>query len=507
MITKLKNDFIVRSTVGALIIVIIASILFFIERFYENKNSEKIIAQSEFHINKAIERLAGSFHNLYRKDLLLMNQNQMTIEDLDLIDSLLKNISKNELSYFVGVEGGFYLNSSKKFLGFSFPTSPPPQPAYGPPPREYEIILKQIQQTSSQKNNLIKLYEFEPTVFILATKQIEIDGQKVATAYSLMRIEQILPVSFYKKFFPIVLFLSLTGISLAIYISWLLRRRVEQIKNGLNAIIENPNLRLQKQKGILGIISESINTLLDARDKEQTERIRLEKELQVKEKMASLGNLIAGVTHQIKTPLAIIKSKIQLWQKKIENDKTIKLNGIISKESMQDIVIEIDKLAGLVNRLLLFLKNPVQEFSESSINEIINKVISLLKTEAESKNIKIHFIENKNISARIDPSSIEQVIINLLVNAIQASDNNSEIIINTFQISADQIAIEIKDFGVGIDSQIIDKIFDPFFTTKKEGYGLGLSIAYEIVKLHKGSISVFPNEPKGTTFRIILPIS
>jgi len=301
--------------------------------------------------------------------------------------------------------------------------------------------------------------------------------------------------------------LSLTGISLAIYISWLLRRRVEQIKNGLNAIIENPNLRLQKQKGILGIISESINTLLDARDKEQTERIRLEKELQVKEKMASLGNLIAGVTHQIKTPLAIIKSKIQLWQKKIENDKTIKLNGIISKESMQDIVIEIDKLAGLVNRLLLFLKNPVQEFSESSINEIINKVISLLKTEAESKNIKIHFIENKNISARIDPSSIEQVIINLLVNAIQASDNNSEIIINTFQISADQIAIEIKDFGVGIDSQIIDKIFDPFFTTKKEGYGLGLSIAYEIVKLHKGSISVFPNEPKGTTFRIILPIS
>jgi len=507
MITKLKNDFIVRSTVGALIIVIIASILFFIERFYENKNSEKIIAQSEFHVNNAIERLAGSFHNLYRKDLVLMNQNQMTIEDLDLIDSLLKNISKNELSYFVGVEGGFYLNSSKKFLGFSFPTSPPPQPAYGPPPREYEIILKQIQQTSSQKNNLIKLYEFEPTVFILATKQIEIDGQKVATAYSLMRIEQILPVSFYKKFFPIVLFLSLTGISLAIYISWLLRRRVEQIKNGLNAIIENPNLRLQKQKGILGIISESINTLLDARDKEQTERIRLEKELQVKEKMASLGNLIAGVTHQIKTPLAIIKSKIQLWQKKIENDKTIKLNGIISKESMQDIVIEIDKLAGLVNRLLLFLKNPVQEFSESSINEIINKVISLLKTEAESKNIKIHFIENKNISARIDPSSIEQVIINLLVNAIQASDNNSEIIINTFQISADQIAIEIKDFGVGIDSQIIDKIFDPFFTTKKEGYGLGLSIAYEIVKLHKGSISVFPNEPKGTTFRIILPIS
>lgn len=505
MLNKLKNNFIVRSVTGALSVILVASILFFIERYYENINSEKIIEQSKLQINKVTERLAGSFNTIDQKYISLINQNQLSLEDLDLVDSLLKNLSKNVLINFIGVEGGFYLVNPKKFAGFCFPTSPPPKPAYGPPPREYGFILNQIYETIKQQNTIIKLYEFEPTIFIISTKQIEINKQVTASVYTLMRIEQILPVSFYKKFFPLVLFISLIGVSLAIYISWLLRKRVEQIKNALNEIMKNPNLRLHRQKGILGTISESINTLLDARDKEQMERMKLEKELQAKDKMASLGNLIAGVTHQIKTPLAIIKSKIQLWQKKIENENKKKFDGIISKESMQDIVIEIDKLAGLVNRLLLFLKNPVQEFSENNINDIINKVISLLKSEAESKNIKINFNGNNNIVARIDPSSIEQVIINLLVNAIQASDVNSEIIIKSYEITQEQIAIEIKDFGIGIESDIVDKIFDPFFTTKREGYGLGLSIALEIVKLHKGSINVFPNEPKGTTFRIILP--
>lgn len=500
---KLKLDFFSRLVLGALIVVLISTTLFLIERFYENQNSKQIISRTKVHLDNALERLIQSFYNENKSGNIVQYFEFTTIKEQDYLDSVLKTITKNELNYFVGVEGGFFNNKNRKFLGFAFPTSPPPQPYYGPPPREYEIIINQINESIKRKSHISQLYEFEPTVFLLATKDLTFDGQSIGAAYVLIRIEQLLPFSFYKKFFPLVLFLSFTGIGLAIYISWLLRKRVESIKNGLELIKLNQNLRLEKQKGILGVISEAINSFLDARDLEQKERMRLEKELQAKEKMASLGNLIAGVTHQIRTPLAIIKSKIQFWQKKIDDQNNS--DKVISKESMSDVVAEIDKLAGLVNKLLLFLKNPIQDFQQIDINEIIDKAINLLQQNIKEKNIKINFVKSTLTKVIANSSSIEQVFINILVNAIQAVEDSGEISINVYQISSNQIAIDFRDNGVGINQEIQDKIFDPFFTTKREGYGLGLSIAYEIVKLHKGSIVVIPNEPKGTIFRVILP--
>lgn len=507
MLKKIKLDFVTRSVLGAIVIVAIAGSLLLIERYYENQNTNQIISRTEVHLNSALNRIVQAFYEKYKSDKFALNANLNSIQEFELFDSALKKISAKELEYFVGVEGGFYLSETKKFIGFSFPTSPPPQPSYGPPPREYKIIVTQIEETLNAKKKLTKLYDFEPTVFLLATEYLSIDDKIIGAAYTMMRIEQVLPFSFYKKFFPIVLFLSFTGVGLAIYISWLLRKRVEEIKNGLELIKSNQSIRLQNQKGILGTISKSINNFLDALEEEQKERLRLEKELQVKERMASLGNLIAAVTHQIKTPLAIIKSKIQLWQRKIENLSDNNANGIITKQSMGDVVEEIDRLAGLVNKLLLFLKNPVQDYSESDINDILQNVIDSLKGEFESKNIQFKFIKLGQLPLlKINIPSFEQVIINILVNAIQSVDNDGEIVVQTMQISDYQIAIDIKDNGSGIAPEIMDKIFEPFFTTKKEGYGLGLSIAYEIIKLHKGSISVFQNEPKGTIFRIILPI-
>ncbi|BDQ02226.1 ATP-binding protein [Ignavibacterium sp.] len=508
MLKKFKLDFISRPVFGSLIVVLIAGTLLFAEKYYENQNTKAIISRTKVYINNALNKLVLAFYKRY--ELKNFNQNYITSNssnEVELIDSVFKEISSNELSYYTGVEGGFYLSESRKFVGFAFPTSPPPQPSYGPPPREYNIVLNQIEESLNRHEQITKVYQFEPTVFLLATKHLKIENKIVGAAYAIIRVEQILPFSFYKKFFPIVLFLSFSGIGLAIYISWLLRKRVEEIKNGLELIKKNQSLRLHHQKGVLGVISKSINNLLDARDEEQRERIRLEKELQMKERMAALGNLIAAVTHQIKTPLAIIKSKIQLWQRKIENISDENANGIITKESMSEIVSEIDRLSGLVNKLLLFLKNPVEDFIESDINETVDKVLGLLKSELDSNKIKVRFDRQKLPLVRINPSSFEQVIVNILVNAIHAIQNDGEIVIHTFQISENQIAIEIKDNGIGIPSEIIDKIFDPFFTTKKEGYGLGLSIAYEIIKLHKGSINVFQNEPRGTIFRIILPIN
>jgi len=323
-----------------------------------------------------------------------------------------------------------------------------------------------------------------------------------------MRVEKMLPVSFWGSYFRIEVILSLIGILIAIVVSWILRKRVENIKIGLEQIKDNSSLRLKSEKGILGAISISINDLLDSREQEQKERERLEIELRTKDRMASLGNLIAGVTHQVKTPLAIIKTKIQLWQRKLTNKEIqADLSETISDASMRDVVEEIDKLTGLVNRLLLFLKNPIKELKENDINEVIEKTLNTLKDEFESKGIKVDFVAGDVPKIKIDFASVEQVLLNLLVNSIQAMPNGGNINIKSQKTNDRKVIIMIKDTGAGIDDSIIEKVFDPFFTTKAEGSGLGLSVAYEIIEAHSGIISFVPGSKSGAICKIIFPIN
>lgn len=506
--TKFNFGFVEQSIAVFLIVLLIGITITAIDVYYQNKTREEVFQTSKKHCANALARLYKSgyiiIEEIHGEDLL----KHLTEAENKYLDSLLKSVSRNALSEFIGIEGGFYFYPQEKFLGFSFPTSDPPEPFYGPPPREYSIIRNQLNESIRLNIEKINNYQFSPTVFILNTKPMIFDDNSNFGVYTMMRIESILPDSIWGDYVRVEVILSLIGILIAILISWLLRKRVENIKIGLEQIKSNPSLRLKQEKGILGVISSSINELLDSREKEQIERERLEQELIVKERMASLGNLIAGVTHQVKTPLAIIKSKIQLWHRKIsEKNNSIILAETISEASMKDVVEEIDKLTGLVNRLLLFLKNPVKELKQSDLNELIQKVVNSLQFEFQGKNIKVDLSLSDIPKIKIDPSSIEQVIINLLINSIQAIDHNGEIIVSTKLNNENSIIIEISDNGAGIDESIVNKVFEPFFTTKSEGSGLGLSVAYEIIKSHNGLISIKPGKTAGTVCTIILPLN
>ncbi len=504
---KFKLGFVGKSIAVFLIVLVIVISITSIDIYNRNKTTAEVLETSKKHCSNGLTRLYKSgfsvLEDLYGEDILKLSGEA----EIKFLDSLLKSVSRNALSEFVGIEGGFYFYRQDKFLGFSFPTSNPPEPFYGPPPREYQIIRDQL--IESIKNNIEKSnrYKFPPTVFNLTTKPMIFDENIKIGVYALMRIENMLPGSVWGEYVRIEVVLALIGILIAIFISWVLRKRVENIKVGLEQIKSNPSLRLKQEKGILGVISSSINELLDSREKEQFERERLEQELIVKERMASLGNLIAGVTHQVKTPLAIIKSKIQLWHKKISEKNHKSLTDVtISEASMRDVVEEIDKLTGLVNRLLLFLKNPVKELKENDLNELIKRVVNSLSTETEGKNIKINLSLSQIPKVKLDASSIEQMFINLLINSIQAIDNQGEINIITRLRNSEYVVIEVIDDGKGIDETIINKVFEPFFTTKAEGNGLGLSVAYEIIKSHNGTITIKPGENKGTICTITLPI-
>ena len=258
------------------------------------------------------------------------------------------------------------------------------------------------------------------------------------------------------------------------------------------------------------------------------QRKRAEKELQraqtqlvQSEKMASLGMLVAGVAHEINTPLGAVTSMHDTLIRGVNKMKAFVTSSSDSKTTSKDnvkktfdIIDDADKVINsgnarirqIVKQLKSFARLDEAEFQTVDVNECIEETIKLYKHELKDKvKLKKNFSDLPEIACY--PAKLNQVFLNLLVNANQAIDGIGEISINTFT-EDDNICIAIMDNGEGIPKKSLDKIFDPGFTTKGVGVGtgLGLSISYRIIQEHKGDISVESKEGKGSTFKITLPI-
>jgi signal transduction histidine kinase len=175
---------------------------------------------------------------------------------------------------------------------------------------------------------------------------------------------------------------------------------------------------------------------------------------------------------------------------------------------------EIDRLTGLINELLGFARPSEPRLEGEDINALIDKMEVLIATEARKKDVTLH----KNYAAdlpqvRIDAEQIKQVLLNILLNALQAIRGEGKIWIETRVVQVPLvekpepfIQIEVRDTGVGIPQENLERIFDPFFSTRPEGSGLGLAISHQIIHDHRGFITVESEVGKGTSFKIHLPL-
>ncbi|MBN2426670.1 MAG: VCBS repeat-containing protein [Calditrichaceae bacterium] len=262
-------------------------------------------------------------------------------------------------------------------------------------------------------------------------------------------------------------------------------------------------------------------------DKKNAELTRLFSELQEKEsqlihseKMASLGQLVAGISHELNNPISFIYANSKALEDfidKIENLlATIKENATLKQINhiIRDIrEIVIDNLTGAksVKELVIDLKNfsriDQAEWKKASIKSGIESSLRMLQSQIKG-NIRIvkHYKNDPLIYC--NPGQLNQVFINILSNAIQAIEDSGEIEITTEIMDSDWLKITISDTGKGIKKEYLSKIFDPFFTTKdvNEGTGLGLSISHSIIDKHQGRIEVKSREKHGTTFTIFLPL-
>ncbi|MBE0653741.1 MAG: hypothetical protein IH594_08080, partial [Bacteroidales bacterium] len=315
----------------------------------------------------------------------LIEKKNLSSSETKLIDSTLKQLSEEQLKLMSGLEGGFYLCGPDEFYGYSFPTSPPPVPVYGPPPRSYNIIKTQALKSAQQNQILINLHSFNAAVFPLVTIPIEYNKKVIGSVWVRIHIENDLPIIKLKQVVNVVAVISITGFLILMLISALWGGEISGIRKEMENIMLDPEVRLRKRWGIFGYISSNINDMLDTINQDNLHRKKLEQQLNQKEKLASLGNMIAGVAHEVKTPLAIIKTRIQMWQKEVEKNPEIAEH--ISLDSMEMVINETNRLSNLVKRLLIFSRPIDKKMKETDINNLINEVVSFINIDRNNKHI------------------------------------------------------------------------------------------------------------------------
>lgn len=263
-------------------------------------------------------------------------------------------------------------------------------------------------------------------------------------------------------------------------------------------IYEGPFLLEERQ--LLDSVAKELSLIIEQRQADE-ERSRLRDQLRHADRLATLGQLSAGIAHEINEPLANILGFAQLISKK--------------ENLPNDIANDIEKIVKatlhareVVKKLMLFSRQMPTKKQAVDLNQIVRDGIYFLESRCIKEGVKlVRRLDNRLPKINADPSQMHQVLVNLIVNAIQAMPSGGKLILSTAH-DQDSVYLSVEDTGIGMPDEILKKIFTPFFTTKDvgQGTGLGLAVVHGIVSGHGGSIDVESKVGKGSKFTVKLPI-
>ena len=231
-----------------------------------------------------------------------------------------------------------------------------------------------------------------------------------------------------------------------------------------------------------------------------TARKETQRRMAQAERLATLGELMAGVAHEVRNPLTAIRGYVQILRQQTSD--------LIHQEYLSVVLKEIDSINKVIQQLLEFSRPRHSQWQQVSLNALVEETLVLVQTAGVQARVDfISELDNELNPINADRELLKQVLLNILINAVQAISARGKIRIQTWQYSDSQQAISIEDNGCGIDLSLQKKIFDPFFTTKASGTGLGLALSQRIINAHQGDIRVASLPGYGATFTLILPIN
>ncbi|MCL2481433.1 MAG: ATP-binding protein [Spirochaetaceae bacterium] len=275
---------------------------------------------------------------------------------------------------------------------------------------------------------------------------------------------------------------------------------LSKIINGINNFNIESNLQVIdiEANDEFKIIAESINNFSEKIFKYNQQIIQMQDDMIKSAKLAVVGQLSAGLAHEIKNPLSSIKMMSQIIKSRY-------LKGGDGSDEINTVLEEIDRIDKLIKDLLEFSKPKPMNFSYYDINELVLDTVNIYKYNFEKQNITVEYKLADNLPALfIDSEKIRICFINFIVNAIEVMSEDGKLIVSTV-LQNDKVAIEFKNNGPAIAKEDIDNIFEPFFTTKRQGTGLGLALSKLIIERHQGTIGVASND-KETSFIVTLPL-
>jgi len=228
---------------------------------------------------------------------------------------------------------------------------------------------------------------------------------------------------------------------------------------------------------------------------------KIEHQMRQSERLVTLGHLAAGVAHEIGNPLTSISSLVQLMERHSKSPN--------EKDQLARIRVNIERISKIVRELVDFTRPNMTKVSRVQVNDVVENAVGLLRYDERTHRININLDLEKDLAPiKASPDKLHQVVVNLVINSLDATRDHGDSIWIRTSNQGGQICIMVKDNGTGMHPDVVEKIFEPFFTTKEvgRGTGLGLSVSHGIITSMKGTISVDTDPNRGTTFTIRLPM-
>ena len=227
-----------------------------------------------------------------------------------------------------------------------------------------------------------------------------------------------------------------------------------------------------------------------------TEEKILQEKLYLQDRIQSLGQIAAGVAHELRNPLTSIQTFVELIPQKLDNPN-------FREQIVRYVPQEISRLNELINNLLNYTRPQQFENKLVPIQEIISPVLALFENQARGKQVSVKVEVSPKLNLRVNPQQLQQVFLNLFINSLQSLSTGGKIIVKAWTEDPKKVRIEVWDNGKGIPEKDLPKVFEPFFSLCKGGTGLGLFIVYKLIKENNGEISIRSAEGKGTTVTML----
>jgi signal transduction histidine kinase len=386
------------------------------------------------------------------------------------------------------MEGGFLLGSDKQIAGYRGP--------FGDSgPRQFDkvqarFVLELAERAAASGNLELGIAEEGADLLVGAAV---VAKPHEAAAWTLKRLPRVNDPAFQRRRWWLagLVLSAMLGLGAIVSISIRLRQGVDTLRTGLGRLESDFIYRLPSTAGDLGKVAQAINRMADRRG-------ALETTLRRQDRLAALGRVVAGVAHEIRNPLNSLMLTLELLDRRTRQ-------GTASGQEVRQAIEEVDRLGQILDRLLAFGRPEFENRRVQDLQPLLERARRVIQDEAQRRNVEVAVADSTpgRLQANVDALAIEQVLINLLLNAIDASPGGTSVTVEA-ATEPQGIRIEVHDKGPGIPEAAREHIFDPYFTTKENGTGLGLAVSREIVCQHGGSLE-FESNGSGTTFVLRLP--